>query len=238
MSAMGKEWNSTSTACCFAMARTSDSYDGNRAPWRPRSSGSCRFTNTRTSAVIRPARLFRDSADSGVPGKQPPMIFSVSIHQVRAKGRFIGWVTVDALLSVTMQQERGLHRLCENSTTALSPEKPTSTDSIWRVLASGEGSDDPFFILQKQRFGVFTQSVQPGICLAPTGRCHTSPGHRPGLALAKHQSPEGAPHSPSAASPMDRPFRASGAIDAKTQGVALGWYGSAPLGLNRYEAGC
>ena len=59
-----------------------------------------------------------------------------------------------------MQQERGLHRLCENSTTALGPEKPTSTDSIWRVLASGEGSDDPFFILQKHRFGVFTQSVQ------------------------------------------------------------------------------
>ena len=56
--------------------------------------------------------------------------------------------------------ERGLHRLCENFTTVLGPEKPTSTDSIWRVLASGEGSDDPFFILQKQCFGVFTQSVQ------------------------------------------------------------------------------
>ena len=54
----------------------------------------------------------------------------------------------------------GLNRLCENSTSALDHEKPTSTDSIWRVLASGEGSDDPFFILQKQRFGVFTQSVQ------------------------------------------------------------------------------
>ena len=56
----------------------------------------------------------------------------------------------------------GLNRLCENPTPAFGPEKPTSTDSIWRVLASGEGSDDPFFILQKQCFGVFTQSVKPG----------------------------------------------------------------------------
>ena len=54
----------------------------------------------------------------------------------------------------------GLNRLCENFTTALAPEKPTSTDSIGRVLPSGKGSDAPFFILQKQRFEVFTQSVK------------------------------------------------------------------------------
>ena len=61
----------------------------------------------------------------------------------------------------------GLNRLCENSTTVLGSEKPTSTDSIWRVLASGEGSDDPFFILQKQCFGVFTQSVKAALRSLP-----------------------------------------------------------------------
>ena len=39
-----------------------------------------------------------------------------------------------------------------------------------------------------------SNSTATSIWLAPTGRTHTSPGQRPGLALEKRQSPEGAIH--------------------------------------------
>ena len=50
--------------------------------------------------------------------------------------------------------------------------------------------------------------VPHGIGLAPTGRCHPSPGHRPGLELGKRQSPEGASYFRALLRPLGRPFRA------------------------------
>ena len=47
--------------------------------------------------------------------------------------------------------------------------------------------------------------LKPGICLAPTGRCHSSPGHRPGLVLEQHQSPEWATYLPAPHRPWNAP---------------------------------
>ena len=59
-----------------------------------------------------------------------------------------------------------------------------------------------------------------------------------GCGTEKTASPEGAGQGRHTGEGVDRPFRATGTMDAKTQGDALGWNATAPLGLIRHKSGC
>ena len=72
-------------------------------------------------------------------------------------------------------------------------------------------------------------SRRASMFLAPTGRTDTSRGHRPGLALARPQSPEGAPHFRALLRPQDAPS-GLGSLWRSNPGrrYALPWAGISP----------
>ena len=69
-------------------------------------------------------------------------------------------------------------------------------------------------------------SVLQGELAGPKARFHTSLGQRPRNPVVFSQSPVGA-------SPFGAPLQGFVLFGLGTQGGALGWYGGAPLVLNR-----
>ena len=84
---------------------------------------------------------------------------------------------------------------------------------------------------------VARQDVGTGRCstpFTPNGAAHTSPGHRPGWPWRDTKALKGRPILP-AIPPLSRPFRAGFHLLAPPRAslrFALGWYETAPLGLN------
>ena len=76
------------------------------------------------------------------------------------------------------------------------------------------------------------------LLFSPNGASHTSPGHRPGLSWRNAEALKGRPILLTTP-PMARPFRAGFHCPTQPRAAlrsALGWYESAPLGLNRPHA--
>ena len=108
--------------------------------------------------------------------------------------------------------------------------------SSWRAKGALECSAA---LVSSEHFCGVNAALRGAHSVSPNGAMTYQPRAERSAALGcrteRTASPEGVAHGRPAGRGVGRPFRALRTKATETQGDALGWNGSAPLGLNRYQ---